>query len=51
MAWHGWRTIGEAQRYIDEANRIKLARVPAPRSFRDQGDEPLASHAENKMRR
>ena len=25
MAWHGWRTIGEAQRYIDEANRIKLA--------------------------
>lgn len=25
MAWHGWRTIGEAQRYVDEANRIKLA--------------------------
>jgi len=25
MAWHGWRTIGEAQRYIEEANRIKLA--------------------------
>ena len=25
MAWHGWRTIGEAQRYVDEANRIRLA--------------------------
>ncbi len=25
MAWHGWRTIGEAQRYVEEANRIKLA--------------------------
>ena len=25
MAWHGWKTIGEAQRYIEEANRIKLA--------------------------
>ncbi|OPY99248.1 hypothetical protein A5906_26335 [Bradyrhizobium sacchari] len=25
MAWFGWRTIGEAQRYIEEANRIKLA--------------------------
>jgi integrase len=25
MAWFGWRTIGEAQRYIEEANRIRLA--------------------------
>lgn len=25
MAWHGWKTIGEAQRYIEEANRIRLA--------------------------
>lgn len=25
MAWHGWKTIGEAQRYVDEANRIRLA--------------------------
>ena len=25
MAWHGWKTIQEAQRYVDEANRIKLA--------------------------
>jgi hypothetical protein len=25
MAWFGWKTIGEAQRYIEEANWIKLA--------------------------
>jgi integrase len=25
MAWFGWRSISEAQRYIEEANRIKLA--------------------------
>jgi integrase len=25
MAWFGWKTIGEAQRYIEQANRIKLA--------------------------
>jgi integrase len=25
MAWHGWKTIGEAQRYVEEANRIRLA--------------------------
>jgi integrase len=25
MAWFGWKSIGEAQRYIEEANRIKLA--------------------------
>lgn len=25
MAWFGWETIGEAQRYIEEANRIRLA--------------------------
>ncbi|OKO69389.1 hypothetical protein AC629_41225 [Bradyrhizobium sp. NAS80.1] len=29
MAWHGWRTIGEAQRYVEEANRIKLAESAA----------------------
>lgn len=27
MAWFGWKTIGEAQRYIEEANRIKLAEM------------------------
>jgi len=25
MAWHGWKTIGEAQRYIEEANKIGLS--------------------------
>jgi integrase len=25
MAWFGWKSIGEAQRYIEDANRIKLA--------------------------
>lgn len=25
MAWFGWKTIGEAQRYIEQASRIKLA--------------------------
>jgi integrase len=29
MAWFGWRTIGEAQRYTEEANRIKLAESAA----------------------
>jgi site-specific recombinase XerD len=31
MAWHGWKTIGEAQRYVDEANRIKLAEAAGAR--------------------
>jgi hypothetical protein len=25
MAWFGWKTISEAQRYIEDANRIRLA--------------------------
>jgi hypothetical protein len=25
MAWFGWKTISEAQRYVEEANRINLA--------------------------
>jgi hypothetical protein len=31
MAWHGWKTINEAQRYVDEANRIKLAEATGAR--------------------
>jgi integrase len=31
MAWHGWRTIKEAQDYVDQANRIKLADNAADR--------------------
>ncbi|MGY3387778.1 hypothetical protein ACVWW6_000369 [Bradyrhizobium sp. USDA 3311] len=29
MAWFGWKTIGEAQRYIEEANRIRLSESAA----------------------
>lgn len=29
MAWFGWKTITEAQRYIEEANRTKLAESAA----------------------
>lgn len=29
MAWHGWKTIEEAQRYVDEANRIRLSESAA----------------------
>lgn len=25
MAWHGWRTIQEAQKYVEQASRIRLA--------------------------
>lgn len=25
MAWHGWKTIKEAQEYVEQANRMKLA--------------------------
>ena len=25
MTWHGWKTVGEARRYIEEANKIRLS--------------------------
>jgi hypothetical protein len=25
MAWHGWKTIGEAQEYVEQASKMKLA--------------------------
>jgi integrase len=25
MAWHGWKTIKEAQDYVEQANKMKLA--------------------------
>ena len=31
MAWFGWRTIGEAQRYIEQADRIRLAKSAGAR--------------------
>jgi hypothetical protein len=36
MAWFGWKTIGEAQRYVEEANRIKLAENAGAKTFRAQ---------------
>jgi hypothetical protein len=33
MAWFGWKTIGEAQRYIEEANRSSSLRAQARSSF------------------
>ncbi|KRQ95512.1 hypothetical protein CQ12_38675 [Bradyrhizobium jicamae] len=29
MAWFGWKTLAEAQRYCEMANRIKLAEAAA----------------------
>lgn len=34
MAWHGWKTIGEAERYVEQANMMKLADSAA--AFREQ---------------
>jgi len=38
MAWYGWRTIGEAQRYIEEANRIRLAKNAGARLISRTGE-------------
>ncbi len=38
MAWFGWRTIREAERYIEEANRIKLARNAGARLISRTGE-------------
>jgi integrase len=38
MAWFGWRTIGEAQRYIEQADRIKLAEASGARLIQRTGD-------------
>jgi integrase len=34
MAWFGWKSISEAQRYIEEANRIKLAQSAGAKIIR-----------------
>jgi integrase len=48
MAWFGWRTIGEAQRYIEEANRIKLARNAGARLISRTGIvKPTTSVCQN----
>ena len=40
MAWCGWKTIGEAQHCIEEANRIKLAEsgIGSPQTPMSQND-------------
>ena len=40
MAWFGWKTIGEAQRYIEEANRIKLAASAGAKIISGTSGEP-----------
>ena len=40
MAWFGWKTIGEAQRYIEEANRIRLAENAGARLISRTGIVP-----------
>jgi hypothetical protein len=42
MAWFGWKTIGEAQRYIEEASRIKLAESAAAEIMSRTGIVKLA---------
>jgi hypothetical protein len=34
MAWFGWKSISEAQRYIEEANRIKFAQSAGAKIIR-----------------
>ena len=48
MAWHGWRTIGEAQRYVEEANRTKLSESAAAKMRTEIGSpsNPMSQIAE-----
>jgi len=48
MACFGWTTIGEAQRYIEEANRIRLAESAAEKVISRTGiGEPKSRFAKN----
>lgn len=48
MAWFGWKTIGEAQRYIEEANRIRLAESAAEKVISRTGiGKPGSQFAKN----
>jgi integrase len=48
MAWFGWKTIGEAQRYIEEANRIKLAESAGAKIISGTGvGSPLTPVSQN----
>jgi hypothetical protein len=37
IAWHGWQTIQEAQRYVEEANRVRLAESGGAKLFSGTG--------------
>ena len=43
MAWFGWKSISEAQRYIEEANRIRLAENAGARLISRTGIVPLTT--------
>ena len=43
MAWFGWKSISEAQRYIEEANRIRLAENAGARLISGTAIGPLTT--------
>jgi integrase len=48
MAWFGWKTIGEAQRYIEEANRVRLAESAAVK-MRTASGSPINPVSQNEV--
>jgi hypothetical protein len=50
MAWFGWKTIGEAQRYIEEANRIRLAESAGEKVSRTGIGKPKNQFAKNRRK-
>ena len=48
MAWHGWKTISEAQRYVEEANKIRLSDNAAAKMIlsevRTKTDQQVSTH-------
>lgn len=51
MAWFGWKTIGEAQRYIEEANRITLSESAADKVRSGTGiGKPKNQFAKNRRK-
>ena len=50
MAWFGWKTIGEAQRYIEEANRVRLAESAGEKVSRTGIGKPKNQFAKNRRK-
>jgi integrase len=40
MAWHGWKTIDEAERYVEQANRIRLSESAGTKMRTGSGNPP-----------